>query len=279
LEAQKNKQVAYGIGLIGLLVVAAVTMLAYVKNLRKNKLILAQNQKLNELNTEKNQLMAIVSHDLSSPFTAIRMWANTLTDTSKKADLAETKEMILKTATFGLNTIQKILTIDKGEINTLNLQEVDIADLLKSLHERFKTEATQKNISLKFRALQDQETILTDKNLLERALQNLVSNAIKFSHSGSEVGISTYNHNREMIFEVKDFGVGISEHDQDRLFERYSELSPKPTGVETSNGLGLSIVKRIAEELGGTISVQSSLGEGSTFYLKLKDSASWLENS
>ncbi|RDB05715.1 ATP-binding protein [Runella aurantiaca] len=278
LEAQKNKQAAYGIGLAALLIVAGVSLTAYLKNLRKNKLIIAQNQKLNELNTKKNQLMAIVSHDLSSPFTAIRMWANTLNENSKNTDLTEVKEMILKISTFGLSTIQKILTIDKGEIDVLNLQDVDIADLLKNLHERFKAEAEQKNITLKIRALQEKETILSDKNLLERALQNLVSNAIKFSHADSEVYISTYQHHQELIFEVKDFGVGISEHDQSRLFERYNELSTKPTGVETSNGLGLSIVKRIAEELGGTISVQSSLGAGSTFYLKLKDSAPWLGN-
>lgn len=279
LEAQKNKQAAYGIGLAALLVVAAVTMFAYVKNLRKNKLITAQNQKLNELNTEKNQLMAIVSHDLSSPFTAIRMWANTLTATSKPSDMAEAKEMILKTATFGLNTIQKILTIDKGEIDALNLEEVDIADLLKSLHERFKAEASQKNISLKFKALQERETILTDKNLLERALQNLVSNALKFSHPQSEISISTYGRDGEMVFEIKDFGIGISEQDQGKLFERYSELNTKPTGKESSNGLGLSIVKRIAEELGGTVSVQSAVGQGSTFCLKLKQSEPKLKNA
>lgn len=279
LEAQKNKQAAYGIGLAALLVVVAVTMFAYVKNLRKNKLITAQNQKLNELNTEKNQLMAIVSHDLSSPFTAIRMWANTLTTTSKPSDMAEAKEMILKTATFGLKTIQKILTIDKGEIDALNLEEVDIADLLKSLHEQFKAEASQKNISLKFKALQDQETILTDKNLLERALQNLVSNALKFSHPQSEVSISTYGRDGEMVFEIKDCGIGISEQDQGKLFERYSELDAKPTGKESSNGLGLSIVKRIAEELGGTISVQSAVGQGSTFWLKLKQSEPQLKNA
>jgi signal transduction histidine kinase len=279
LEAQKNKQAAYGIGLVALLMVAAVTMFAYVKNLRQNKLIVAQNQKLNELNTEKNQLMAIVSHDLSSPFTAIRMWATTLIDTSKPSDLAEAKEMILKTATFGLNTIQKILTIDKGEINILNLQDVDIANLLKNLHERFKAEALQKNITLKFKASQNQETILTDKNLLERALQNLVSNALKFSHPGSEVGISSYNYDREMVFEVKDFGIGISEQDQSKLFERYSELNAKPTGKESSYGLGLSIVKRITEELGGSINVRSAVGQGSTFYLKLKQSEPRLEKA
>jgi signal transduction histidine kinase len=110
-----------------------------LKNLSKNQLIVAQNQKLKELNTEKNQLMAIVSHDLSSPFTAIKMWANTLNEASKKSDLAEAKEMILKTATFGLHTIQKILTIDKSEINELNLQEVDIANLLKSLYEQIQS--------------------------------------------------------------------------------------------------------------------------------------------
>jgi signal transduction histidine kinase len=269
LEAQKNKQVAYGIGLLGLLVVATVSIFAYLKNLRKNQLIVAQNQKLKELNTEKNQLMAIVSHDLSSPFTAIKMWANTLNEASKKSDLAEAKEMILKTATFGLNTIHKILTIDKSEINELNLQEVDIADLLKSLYERFSAEASQKHILLKIKVLQEKEKILTDKNLLERALQNLISNAIKFSNTNSEIYITTYQNKEDLVFEIKDFGVGISKEDQSKLFKRYSELHTKPTGEESSNGLGLNIVKRIADELGGTISFDSVVGQGSTFYLTL----------
>ncbi len=272
LEAQKNKQAAYGIGLAALLVVAAVTMLAYLKNLRKNKLIVAQNQKLNELNTEKNQLMAIVSHDLSSPFTAIKMWAGTINETALPSDLTEAKEMILKTTDFGLSTVRKILAIDKNEIDMLNLQEVDLAHLLKSLYERFQTEAKAKNIAIKIKALQDRETILTDKNLLERALQNLISNAIKFSKPDSEIQVITYQKEGEMVFEIKDFGVGIPQEDQKRLFERYSELSPKPTGKESSNGLGLSIVKRIAEELGGSINVESKIGQGTAFYLKIKDS-------
>ncbi|MEZ4901146.1 MAG: HAMP domain-containing sensor histidine kinase [Spirosomataceae bacterium] len=225
---------------------------------------------MNELNTEKNQLMALVSHDLGSPFTAIKMWANIINDSSKKEDLLEAKEMILNTASFGLNTIKKILTIDKNEINDLNLQEVDIAQLLKTLYERFKTEAEKKFIVLKIKVLQGKESVLTDKNLLERALQNLISNAIKFSHKHTEVWVSVYEKNEEIVFEIKDFGIGISAIDQTRLFERYSELGNKPTGGESSNGLGLNIVKRIAEELGGTISVQSKLGEGSTFALHLK---------
>jgi len=270
LEVQKNKQRAYVIGLIGLMIVAGVSVFSYLKNLKKNKLIVAQNQKLNELNTEKNQLMAIVSHDLGSPFTAIKMWANVINGTSKKADLLEAKEMILNTASFGLNTIKKILTIDKNEINDLILQEVDIAQLLKTLYERFKTEAEKKFIVLKVKVLKDKESILTDKNLLERALQNLISNAIKFSNPDTEVWISVYEKNQELIFEIRDFGIGISEIDQRKLFERYSELDNKPTGEESSNGLGLSIVKRIAEELGGNISVQSELGKGSTFSLTLK---------
>jgi signal transduction histidine kinase len=134
---------------------------------------------------------------------------------------------------------------------------------------RFKAEASQKHISLKIKALQEKEKILTDKNLLERALQNLISNAIKFSNTNSEIYITTYQNKEDLVFEIKDFGVGISKEDQSKLFKRYSELHTKPTGEESSNGLGLNIVKRIADELGGTISFDSVVGQGSTFYLTL----------
>ncbi len=269
LEAQKNRQTAYLVGILALVGIISVIGFAYFKNKKKNRTIAAQNQKLVELNTEKNQLMSVVSHDLSSPFTTIKMWINTLNEKSDVHDISEAKSMILKTTDFGLNTIKKVLKIDKEEIKELQIEKVDIANLLKTLYESFTLEANAKNIKLIFRALQDQENIYTDPNLLYRALQNLLSNAIKFSSFNSEVQVAVYEKNQRVVFEVKDFGKGISAEELPRIFDKYNELENKPTGNENSNGLGLSIVKRIAEELNASVNVESTPNIGSVFSLSL----------
>lgn len=266
LQAQKNRQTAYLIGILALMGLISVIGFSYFKNKKKNQTIAVQNQKLIELNSEKNQLISVVSHDLSSPFTAIKMWISTLNEKSESKDILEAQSMILKTTEFGLNTIKKVLKIDKDEIKELQIEKVDLADLLKTLHENFDLEAKSKNIKLVFRALQDQEYIVTDPNLLYRALQNLLSNAVKFSNADSEVHLTVYENNQKIVFEVKDSGIGISAEELPKIFGKYNDLENKPTGNENSNGLGLSIVKRIAEELNATITVESTLNVGSTFY-------------
>lgn len=270
LEAQKNKQTAYIIGIIALLGLTGVIGYSFYKNRKKNELIAAQNQKLKDLNTEKNHLISIVSHDLSSPFSAIKLWINTLSNQSSSSEIEETKANILKTATHGLETIKKVLDIDKTELKEIELEETDIADLMTELFGLFKPQLKAKNITLKAKIGHESERILTDKNLLMRALSNLLSNAIKFSYENNEVIFSTNEDVKYFYFTVKDFGVGIAQNQQAMLFERYANVSSKPTQNESSTGLGLSIVKRIMDEIGGEITFESDLGKGAEFRIKLK---------
>lgn len=268
IESQKNRQLALIIGILALTALAGIIGFAYRKNRKKNALIEAQNEKLTQLNTEKNHLMSVVSHDLSSPFSAIKLWAQGLKESSEK-ELKEAEEMISKTADFGLQTIKSILTIDKDELHGVQLQKVDLADLTRDLMTRFKPLAEAKEINLKVSVEQDRETLLTDRSLLFRALENLLSNAIKYSNQNSEVIFRTYETGQSLCFEVKDFGKGISESEQKTLFDRYQTTDNKPTAGESSHGLGLHIVKRIAGELGGIVKVESERGKGSVFRLIL----------
>lgn len=269
LESQKNKNLAYLIGLFGLGLIAAVIGIAYFKNQKKNKLISAQNQKLSELNREKNHLISVVSHDLSSPFTAIKLWAQNLVKNNVK-ELEEAQNMILKTSDFGLQTIKEILTIDKNELQNVQIQKTDISDLIKELLQRFEPIAFSKNITIKTKVLQDTEFLMTDPKLLFRALENLLSNALKFSYSGQTVQLKTFENNGELHFEIKDEGKGISKSEQSQLFNRYNATNTTPTAGENSNGLGLHIVKRIADELGAKVAVESEFGAGATFTFSLK---------
>lgn len=270
LEAQKNKQNAYIIGILALLGLTSVIGFSFYKNNKKNQLIAAQNQKLKELNTEKNHLISIVSHDLSSPFSTIKLWINTLNNESSAKELADIKNNILKTTTHGLQTIKGILDFDKNELKEIEFEKTDIADLIKELFTFFEPQLKEKAIALKIKIGHESENILSDKNLLFRLLSNLLSNAIKFSHPNTEIIFNTYETEKTISFEIQDFGIGIPSDQLPNLFERYANISTKPTNQEDSRGLGLSIVKRISDELGGDITVNSEIGKGTVFNIVFK---------
>ena len=100
-------------------------------------------------------------------------------------------------------------------------------------------------------------------------MENLVSNAIKFSQRGTEVGIMSIAEPNRVILEVSDQGPGISLEDQRKLFGKFQKLSARPTGGEHSSGLGLAIVKSLVDKLGGDIEVKSELGKGAIFRVVL----------
>lgn len=265
LRESQSRQRAYLLGLASLALFTVVAAWAFHKNRKQNRLIQSQNEGLVALNREKNHLMSIVSHDLSSPFTAIKLWSEVA---MKKKDLHEIRKiqsMIHETTLSGLKNIKKILSIDEKGIKDIDLKETNLSELLRTLVDRFKAEMKAKTLELHVSILQDRESILSDHGMLQRALVNLFSNAIKYSKEGGQVFIKTYENANFFHFEFKDEGIGIAEEEQSLLFERYGQTSAKPTFGESSHGLGLSIVKRIAEELGGRISFESKKNEGSSF--------------
>ncbi|WP_341225847.1 tetratricopeptide repeat-containing sensor histidine kinase [uncultured Arcticibacterium sp.] len=279
------KQTQQNLLLLGLLLAALFSgLIAFslrknrIKNRQlalQNNLINQQKDKLTELNEEKNSLISIVSHDLRSPFNSIALWNNILKENLEGSPLkvAEATEMIGKTASYGQQMIDNILDIEKIEINThqLDLSEIDPIELSTSLIDDFAPAASGKGIKINFKSeLDESQRIVTDASLLRRALENLISNALKFSHPKSKVEVLLVKKNENLLFKIKDYGVGIPITEQSQLFTKYGQTSASPTSDESSSGLGLSIVKRIAEELGGTVSFESELGKGSEFVFSLK---------
>ncbi|AWW00447.1 tetratricopeptide repeat-containing sensor histidine kinase [Arcticibacterium luteifluviistationis] len=282
LAAKKTQQ---NLLILGLLMVALLTgIIAFslrknrIKNQKlahQNNLINQQKDKLTELNEEKNSLISIVSHDLRSPFNSIALWNNILKENLESSPLkvAEATEMIGKTASYGQQMINNILDIEKIEINShqLALSEIDPIALSTELIEDFAPAASGKGIKINFKSeLDESQRIVTDASLLRRALENLISNALKFSHPNSKVEVMLTRENDTILFKIKDYGVGIPASEQSQLFTKYGQTSASPTSDETSSGLGLSIVKRIAEELSGTVFFESQLGKGSEFVFSLK---------
>lgn len=272
LEQEQQQKIAYGIGLLGLLVLSGVIGYSLYKNRQKNRLIENQNEKLSALNRDKNYLLSMVSHDLSTPFLTIKTWNNLLKmSTSGNQKAVEATQVIEKSAEQGIALIKNILDIERTEINQQNINLVPF-DLVTTTHDvikEFEVTATEKDIKVHLDVSPDKITILSDKHLMERVLENLLSNALKYSYEGSNVWVQLTDFEDRVEFSFKDEGVGIAPEDLPKLFQKYGTTAARPTTGESSVGLGLNIVKRILDEIGGTITCQSTLGKGTEFKVKL----------
>ncbi|UII31336.1 tetratricopeptide repeat-containing sensor histidine kinase [Fulvivirga ulvae] len=226
------------------------------------------NEELRALNEEKSMLMGVVAHDLKSPLNQILG----LIDIAKKSvdnippELNIYLEKIHSSANSSTQMINRIL--DVGAIENkdeVTLHEVKVYPILKKTVEDFQVLARKKDISLKFQETHTELQALIDENYYEQVIQNLISNAIKFSPKGENVFISLLEEGNKIITKVADEGPGISKEDQPKLFNKYETLTARPTDGESSTGLGLAIVKKYVDAMRGTVTCENGPGKGSTF--------------
>ncbi|MBS1565385.1 MAG: HAMP domain-containing histidine kinase, partial [Bacteroidetes bacterium] len=224
---------------------------------KQNDLISRQNEKLAELNYEKNSLISIVSHDLSSPFSAIKMWSQLLSADGDKLteDQQKALQRIQSATEKGETLIRTILDVEKAETSKhmVQLENFNLSLFVENLVDDFRPSAKGKDISLHYETPANHVYLVSDKLLVARICENLVSNALKYTPSGKNVWISVSDDQDAVNIRVKDEGVGIESSELPRLFSRYSNISSTPTNGEASTGLGLSIVKRIVQELNGSV--------------------------
>jgi signal transduction histidine kinase len=254
------------------------------------------NHRLSENNTllgmalrEKDELIGIVAHDLKNPLTGIALSLEILERASTANKL--TNESVQKNVGGAMKSIERMQHLIRALLSDHAVQSgaivpafdnVDISEvLIRVLHE-YEPRADKKGITLSLRSLKpddktprtDQTSLLTrivwytDARIFHDIIDNLVSNAVKYSRFNSMVRIDC-TCNDILSIAVVDEGEGIAPEEQEHLFKRFSRLSTKPTGGEDSTGLGLSIVKRYVEIIGGTIAVESVQGQGSVFRLQL----------
>jgi signal transduction histidine kinase len=177
---------------------------------------------------------------------------------------------ILKMNLERMSTLsEKLLLLSESEQGKANWATVELAPLLTELAAEFKTKAGESGINVELASIESSLPVLGDAFRLKQALVNLVDNAIKYNRPSGEVKISARADDAQVIIEIKDNGIGISQADQQRIFERFYRVDKSRSRAQGGSGLGLSIVKKIVEEHGGTISVESILGEGSTFRITL----------
>lgn len=242
---------------------------------RQKTEIEAKSRELEALNQEKNNLIGIVAHDLKSPLNQIKGLASIikLTNTQMDAEAIHCIDMIEKSATRLNDMIIKILDVEAIESKKLNLniESVNLSKLLADLVERSNVNARQKQVEI-FCKLEPNVMAEVDKGYTEQVFENVLSNALKFSPAYRSVYVRLKKQDGMALAEIKDEGPGLNAEDKKKLFGKYQKLSAKPTGNETSTGLGLSIVKRFVEEMNGDIWCESEAGNGASFFVKFSAS-------
>lgn len=260
----------------------------YVSELEKNKTVIEKktleinllNKKLTEserhlkeLNANKDKYFSILSHDLKSPFNSLIGFTGILTedfDTLTKDEIKKYVGFITASTNNLYNLIENLLHWSKLQRNIyefipcqLNLKArlTEVYDLLSGIAQR-------KNISINI-MIDEKLTVKADPDMLHSILQNLITNAIKFTMQGGSVTVSAAKINTAVEISIKDSGVGIKESDIEKLFKIGKSFSTKGTNNEQGSGLGLILVKEMVEKHGGSIRVESELNKGTNFYLLL----------
>ena len=238
----------------------------------KNKLIEVNNQKLKELNEEKNRLIRIVAHDLKNPVTSALSLAEMLKSkfSSLSPDEAQSLSLIRRSLRRMYDMINKILDIKAIDAKKINIEfeAVNVQQVLNYLIEMFTNMANQKHIQVK--ADIDEVYALVDRNYFIQIIENLLSNALKFSDKGKTIHIRALDFEDKCRIEIQDHGPGISQLDLAHLFKENQPLSAQPTDGESSNGLGLSIVKKFVDVMGGKVWCESKIGKGATFIVEFE---------
>ena len=222
-------------------------------------------QVLVKLNDDKDKMLHAVAHDLQSPFVNIRGLTDILLAESNSESTDKILGIVMKELDKSDHLVKSLLdleSIESGDI-PLNIEPISMASLLFSVEQRYSRLAEKKNIQVS--AQGEAAVIHTDRGFLERILDNLITNAIKFSRGGTAVNVSIAKEQPGIVIRVKDEGPGFSQRDQLKMYGRFQRLTAQPTSGEPSIGLGLAITKALVERLNGNISLVSQPGEGAEF--------------
>jgi len=232
-----------------------------------------QNQKLKELNEEKDSLLSVVAHDLKSPLDKVKGLAQLI---SMAGGLNEEQENYLKLienlTESGVNLIRSLLDLSKLEQNLtkISVKEEDVGKLLKYVVESHSQRAKEKKIDLVLDVPGYYLGAFLDASLVTRCIDNLLSNAIKFSTSFTKVLVKLERKGDEhFLIKVMDEGPGMTPEDQKKIFQKFQKLSAQPTAGESSSGLGLAIVKALVKRMSGSITFHSEVNKGTAFIVEL----------
>lgn len=240
-----------------------------------NKSLEEKNNNLNILISEKNEFISIATHDLRNPLNNVIGLSQLLREDNEKVldpDSLENLNYVIESSTQMLKIIENIFgekSLSTGTIEP-NLSDVSLNALIDELVKLYHFKAEQKRISLIYNKPGDDVVISSDSFILHQIIDNILSNAIKFSPFDKLIELNLSLENACVIISIKDEGPGFSDDDKEKIFKKNSKLSAKPTAGESSSGLGLSIVKKLSDVINADITINSKHGKGAEFVITIK---------
>jgi signal transduction histidine kinase len=239
-------------------------------------LILRDVSTVRRLNMNQNEFVHIVSHDLRSPLTTIKGYTGMLGMdrglTDKQRDYTE---KLMSAIQQLANLVDNIQDAGRFDVETgfyiMQRSQCDVTEIVSRVVSGYVIPAEKQELAVSVEIAPDVPIISADVNMIERALTNLVDNAIKYTPNGGCVRVRVQRREDRLELSVQDTGLGISAEDQKRLFQRHSRINREEHRRVKGSGLGLFIVRSVAQRHGGDVWVESTTGVGSTFgfYLPL----------
>jgi signal transduction histidine kinase len=232
-----------------------------------------RNRQLEDLNRLKNEFMGMAAHDVRNPLTSV-LACGDLIDAIVETAPPEKIRYINGQIAASARRINAIITnlldvnaIDSGQ-RRLEIVPHDLNAIVERVVQQNSHKARTKNIEIQFTPESHPLTCMLDEGAAEQVLDNVISNAVKYSPPDRRVFVRLGLREGYVRIEVQDEGPGISAEDQTKMYGKFSRLSAKPTAGEPSTGLGLWIVKELTEAMQGTITCRSQLGHGTTFVIE-----------
>ncbi|MFA6260804.1 MAG: tetratricopeptide repeat-containing sensor histidine kinase [Bacteroidia bacterium] len=231
-----------------------------------NERLKAANEKLSELNEEKNEFIRLVVHDLKNPLSRVQGLTELIEmePDTKVSEQQEKMEYIRLSVEEMNSLIERFLDVNRIEAGQqrIAVSETDIVKLVQEETAHLNLQAKEKMIDIQLKLENQVSGIETDPGIVRLIYTNLLSNAIKFSPFNKPIYITISDSEEHIMVRVKDLGPGLSEFDKQNMFKKFTRLSARPTGNESSTGLGLYLVKIMSEKVGIQVSFESILGMG-----------------
>ncbi|MGC9358622.1 MAG: ATP-binding protein, partial [Anaerolineae bacterium] len=228
--------------------------------------------RLEELDNLKSEFIQNVSHELRTPLAIIRGYVELL----EMGELGELRpeqkgpiDIVARRARMLTKMVEELTTILEAESKKSHYEIVSLVPFIEGLLEDFQASAQEAGLTLLAEIETEEAVVLGDPVHLRRVLDNLLSNAFKFTPEGGAIAVGLRTANNHAILEVADTGIGIPEDKLERIFERFYQVDGSMTRRYGGTGLGLALVKEIVENHGGTIEVESAVGEGTVFHITL----------
>lgn len=229
----------------------------------------ANNQRLEQLHYQKDEFMKMVVHDLKTPIAGMTGLARIIPEETDPVRVLEYAEAIESEGLAMMDLIQSLLDIKAAESAIVPVFEwVDLPSVLEGERESWTRLAEAKSISLTIEIHEEKVLVPAVPAWMRPIFGNMVSNAVKYSPEGSSIVVKLVVGMESVRVWVTDQGPGIFPEERALLFRQFSRLSNRPTAGESSSGLGLYIVKTMAEKLGGSVGVESEPGKGSRFWVE-----------